>query len=103
MYDKYTDEIPEHAHMDRQRWIQHFEDICKLCVKCSPHALAIFDPDTVLASMDTTQKLEKFNIMFSGGTFSPFGQKVFHRGLKDAAVTHHLRLAQENTQVDNSN
>lgn len=44
-----------------------------------------------------------FNIMCSGGTFSPFGQKVFHRGLKDAAVTHHLRLAQENTQVDNSN
>jgi len=95
MYGYETDEErEEHAHMDKQRWMQHFEDICKLCIKFSPPALALFNPYTVWDSMNTTQRLAKFNLMFSGGTFSPFGKRVLHSGLKDAAVTHHLRLAQ---------
>lgn len=72
---------PEHESIQKARLVEHFEDICKLCVECSPPALAR-NPDRVLVSMNTTRKLAKFNLMFSGQALSPFGQRVLRKGLK---------------------
>ena len=72
---------PEHESIEKARLVEHFQDICKLCVECSPPALAR-NPDRVLASMNATMKLAKFNLMFSGQALSPFGQRVLRKGLK---------------------
>lgn len=74
----------EHESIQKARLVEHFEDICRLCVKYSPPALAR-NPDRVLASMNATRKVAKINLMFSGQALSPFGQRVLRRGLKDRA------------------
>ena len=71
----------QHESIQKARLVEHFEDICKLCVECSPPALAR-NPDHVLASMNATRKLAKFNLMFSGQVLSPFGERVLRKGLK---------------------
>ena len=65
--------------IDTERLVDHFEDICELCVKHSAPAIA---NSIDLTSINTTRRLELFNQMFSGGGLSLFGRKILNKDLK---------------------
>ena len=77
----------EHESIQKGRIVEHFEDICKLCVKYSPPDVTRNrdgprNRDGVQPSMNLETRLQKVHSMFSDQALSRFGRTVLRKGVK---------------------